>query len=475
MILYQQIFFATLALAFALLHFVLYLYNRHLKNYLYFSIFLIFYALNIFFDYQATLSSDRVTQLFYLRLHRGVMPINPIFMLLFLYSTFRSRIPGQFWLISVALIVTGLLAVYQPIDNFSYLQYVMIIVLLESARETIQAIRQKRPDTWIIATGFSLLFLFSIYDLSVDLRWMQQIGEIFNGYPFGFFLLIITISIYLARTYAKMNEHILREERKRREIEIKQHLLEIEDARKSKELQEARHLQLSMLPQCITSLNDLEICFEMRPATEVGGDYYDYIEKDGTVIFAIGDATGHGMRAGMMVAIIKSLFRALAPHTDLPAFFEKCSATLHQMQLGHLYMALLLAKVENNRMTITSAGMPPFFIFRSNQQTVEELVLKGMPLGAVVSFPYQTIETELAPGDTVLLLTDGLPELFDQKKQVFDLNRVKTQFMHIASESADAIVKHLFTAADKWRGKSYQNDDITFLVIKRKSLENFTR
>ena len=87
--LYQQIFFTTIAFAFGLLHLFLFLYNRECKNNLYFTIFLFFYALNIFFDFQESMSGETFNTLIYLRIHRAVLPYNSIFALLFLYSIFE--------------------------------------------------------------------------------------------------------------------------------------------------------------------------------------------------------------------------------------------------------------------------------------------------------------------------------------------------------------------------------------------------
>ena len=95
---------------------------------------------------------------------------------------------------------------------------------------------------------------------------------------------------------------------RRREKENKK-LLQLENERKTKELEEARQLQLSMLPKELPKLPNLDIAVYMKTATEVGGDYYDFIVGlDGTLIVAIGDATGHGMKAGTIVSMVKALF-----------------------------------------------------------------------------------------------------------------------------------------------------------------------
>jgi len=193
-----------------------------------------------------------------------------------------------------------------------------------------------------------------------------------------------------------------------------------------------------------------------------------HLADNGTLTVAIGDATGHGMKAGTMVAVIKSLFIAEASQTDILAFFKKCTQTIKQMHLGNLYMAMMLIKIKDYKMTASSAGIPPIYIYRSETKSVEEIVIKGMPLGGPASFPYKKRETNLAPGDTVLLMSDGFPELFNDKDEMLDYPRVKEIFKDAADRSADEIIVHLNEAGESWSNGRPQDDDITFVVLKVK-------
>jgi len=469
MFLYQQIFFSTVAVSFGILHLIIFLYNRRFKSNLFFAIFLFLYALNIFFDYQASLSGQTAQGLTYLRLHRAVMPYNSVFALLFLYYAFDFNIPKYFWLIAAALATTGFFAVLDPIHNFGYVQIPQVIVVVEAFRILISAILKKKYDAWIIATGFFLLFLFSSYDLLLDLGLMEPFREITNGYPIGFLCLIIFASIYLARDFARANKAILIKEREAKEMEIAQRVLEAEDSRKTKELNEARELQLSLLPQCITSLKNYDFCFDMRPATEVGGDYYDYnISANNELSIVIGDATDHGMKAGMMVSIIKSLFLTHINTMDIKEFLNSCSHTIKQMKLKNLYMALMIVKINGRNLKMSSAGIPPLLVYRKKTNKVEEYKIKGMPLGAVESYPYETVEIELETGDTVVLMTDGLPELFNKNKESFGEERLKEIILQNACEPVNEIVNKLFLAGEEWRKENKQNDDITLVAFRLK-------
>ena len=468
--LYQQIFFTTLALSFGILHLILYVFNKEFKSNLIFAGFLFLFALSIFVDFQASLSDTREISLIYLRLHRAVMPYPSVLILLFTYYAFNFKIPKQFWYIIVGVAISGFLAVLEPDQNFIYLEIALIIVNLETIRVFVKALKNKKNDALIIITGFLILILFSLYDLFMDFDLLDPIYNINNGYPFGFFFLIIFSSIYLARDFARTNKLILTHEREAKEMEISQKLLEAEDKRKAKELNEARDLQLSLLPQCVTNINNFDICFDMRTASEVGGDYYDYdISENGDISIVIGDATDHGMKAGMMVSIIKSLFLTNVNNMGITDFLNNCSRTIKQMKLKNLYMSLMLLKLSGNKLTLSSAGIPPLLIYRKKTNVVEEFKIKGMPLGALNSFPYESKETELDIGDTVLLMTDGLPELFNKEKQSFGYDRVKEVFLQYANEPVTDIVKHLITAGEEWRVEHKQNDDITLVAFRLKN------
>jgi serine phosphatase RsbU (regulator of sigma subunit) len=129
---------------------------------------------------------------------------------------------------------------------------------------------------------------------------------------------------------------------RRRRLEI-----EAEYQQRAKEMEEARQLQLSMLPQGVPYLPHVEVAACMKPATEVGGDYYDWrLGADGTLTVAIGDATGHGLKAGTMVTVTKGLFNHLAEQADLVDTLSQTSRALKRMNLRSLFMAMTLVRLK---------------------------------------------------------------------------------------------------------------------------------
>ena len=470
MTLYTQVFFTTLALAFAMLHAILYYYNRKSKSNLYFALFLLCYAANIFFDFQSAFATSGSEQLVYLRVHRFFLPLNLIFALLFSYTVFDFGIPKYFRFIVFVLICVGVLIVISPTANFDYFTYVQLLIFLEMIRIYRSAIRQNISGAKLIGVGGMLIFLFSMYDVVLDLDIIEPVYGITNGYPVGFAALIVVVSIHLSRSYATMSEKIISQEIKTKELEMSKKLLAIEDERKSKELEDARSLQLSMLPNCLPEINGLRICFDMKTATEVGGDYFDYLAgDDGSMTLTIGDATGHGVRAGIMVSIIKSLFLSQASELDFQSFFDRCTSTIKSMELKNLFMAMLLVRVDNGKLIASSAGMPPILIYRAATKEVEEFVMKGMPLGAFERFQYQKIETNLNPGDTVLLQSDGFAEQFNPDGESLGDVKSAELFRVIADQQPEEIADQLFSEVAAWRGDRQQDDDITFIVFRKKA------
>ena len=292
-------------------------------------------------------------------------------------------------------------------------------------------------------------------------------------WAYGGYALLVLGFLYSVRRFetnqreqkAKMRESELHA----KAVEAEKRALEAENERQTKELEDARKLQLSMLPKEVPHLPDYDIAVFMKTATEVGGDYYDFaIAQDGALNVAFGDATGHGMQAGTIVTLMKGLFLSDASRFDIQSFFNHCSKAIKEIRLARLFMAFTLVRLRGNSLSFSSAGMPPVFLYRKSSGMVEEILLKGMPLGAMKNFPYTLHETELQRGDTILLLTDGLPEQKNSAGEMFDYAKVQTMFAEVGASKPDDVIAHLMNAGESWMSGAVQDDDITMLVIKKK-------
>jgi serine phosphatase RsbU (regulator of sigma subunit) len=308
--------------------------------------------------------------------------------------------------------------------------------------------------------------------------WWQTIWA-YLGYGILFIGLIIAIDrlqrrrlLARERQRQEIQESELRAETaelKTKAVEAERRALEIEFEQKKKELEEARELQLSMLPKELPKLPHLDIAVYMKTATEVGGDYYDFnVSMDGTLTVVIGDATGHGMKAGTMVTAAKSLFNTHAQNPDILFTFNEITRCIKTMHMKMLSMCLTIMKIQGNKLTMSAAGMPPALFYKRDIQSVEEIVIKGMPLGTFKEFPYEIQERTLAPGDTILLMSDGMPELFNKDKEMFGYKRIRDTFEEVVEKSPEEIIDHLNNTGLAWKSDGDPDDDVTFVVLKIK-------
>jgi len=247
----------------------------------------------------------------------------------------------------------------------------------------------------------------------------------------------------------------------------KKKIKQFEDNRKTQELEVAKALQLSFLPKLLPVRKDLEIATFMRSSTEVGGDYYDFItQQDGSIFSICGDATGHGVASGMMVSVTKTglnSIKELVPNLLL----QQLNQVIKKLDLGKLRMSLNIAKISENKIFITSAAMPPIFLYKELTAEVEEILQINLPLGSLNSETFQLIERSFEKGDVLLQLSDGLPEAPNKNGQLFDYHRVQSLLALNGKNSAEDIKTSLVESANEWLQGTQNPDDITFIVIKK--------
>lgn len=273
----------------------------------------------------------------------------------------------------------------------------------------------------------------------------------------------------MAQDLSLQQQTIVSQERTRKEQEIQQRILALEYERKSVDLEEARRFQLSMLPKSVPAHDRYDVAVFTLTATEVGGDYYDFhVAGNGVLSVTIGDATGHGAKAGTMVTVIKALFAGYTPEVMPAQFLRDAAEKVKRMDLGRMAMALLLARFENDRLTLASAGMLPGYVHRQEGK-IEEVARGATPLGTLGA-DYHDVSIDLAAGDTVLFMTDGFPELQNESGQQLGYAAAIDEFALAAKgATADDVIASLSGAAKRWNGERPPNDDVTFVVVRAKA------
>ena len=292
-----------------------------------------------------------------------------------------------------------------------------------------------------------------------------------NNYAYAFYLFFVLGSLYSIRRF-EINRQDQKTKLREAELSMKaaeaeKRALKIENDRKSQELEEARQLQLSMLPKELPKLAHLDIAVFMRTATEVGGDYYDFnVQDNGVLNIAFGDATGHGLQAGTMVTLMKGFFVSDAAKLGVKEFMSHCSKLIKQIKVGRILMCLNFIKIDQKKIILSSAAMPPIYLYNHETQNIKEISLNGLPLGAIVDFPYNVYEENVKSGDIILLLSDGMPEQMNANEEMFDYHRVKSKFLEVVENKPIEIIDHLVKSCDNWMGSAIQVDDISIVVIK---------
>ena len=248
----------------------------------------------------------------------------------------------------------------------------------------------------------------------------------------------------------------------------KNRIRQIEEDRKNKELEAAKELQISLLPKTNPNRPDLDIATYIRSSTEVGGDYYDFeIQNDGTIISICGDATGHGVASGMMVSVTKAGLKGIG--------IEKPSDTLHKLnnvvkeiELGTLRMSLNLVKITADTLEISSAAMPPVYLYKASTMEVEEILIKGLPLGGLKNIDFDSKYKSFNSGDVLVQLSDGLPEAPNSKGEMYDYDQLKNLIQASCHLTAQEIIDTLIKSVDAWLEGQNNPDDITLVITKKK-------
>ncbi len=245
--------------------------------------------------------------------------------------------------------------------------------------------------------------------------------------------------------------------------------------RVAKELELAVQIQTNLLPKDKLVLNGLDIAGGLIPATEVGGDAFDYIKvNDNQYITYLGDVTGHGVAAGIVSSIVNSLMYSFRSQVDLIEMVKQLNDVLRRKisQKVFVTMALTLWAEDSRTLTYANAGHPPILYYDSATKKVIDVRLQGMAIGMLedVEKLVKTQQFTIKPGDVFLMYSDGIVEANNPAKEQFGLAKLKMVVQDAAIEDKPAeIIKNtiLSNIIEHINGSEYL-DDMTVVVMKGK-------
>jgi predicted ester cyclase len=241
-----------------------------------------------------------------------------------------------------------------------------------------------------------------------------------------------------------------------------------ERERIEQELQVARQIQQELLPEATPELDGWQIATYYGPAREVGGDFYDFLEfPDGRLGLVVGDATGHGMPAALVMATTRGMLRAVVQSLESPgevlarvnealvadvppSTFVTCFYSILDPKSGHLVYA--------------NAGHDLPYLWHGG--AAEELRARGMPLGLMPGMTYEEKEITLKRGEGILFYSDGLVEAHDPYYEMFGFPRLRALLADHGEERS--LVDFLMEELSSFTGQSWeQEDDITLMTLQR--------
>ena len=237
------------------------------------------------------------------------------------------------------------------------------------------------------------------------------------------------------------------------------------------ELKVASAIQLSMLPQIFPPFperKDIDLYASMIPAKEVGGDLFDFFLRDEKLYFSIGDVSGKGVPAAMLMAVTHSLIRAASAHESDPSvIMHNINETVCPDNSANMFVTLFLGVLDlpTGRLRYCNAGHDCPLIYNEGLKELE--CLPNLPVGVLADMKYKTQECTLKAGTTLFLYTDGLTEAMNINQEQFGMERVKTLYTSCGEKAMRPreILNAFWDGVHDFVQDAEQSDDLTMLAI----------
>ncbi len=245
------------------------------------------------------------------------------------------------------------------------------------------------------------------------------------------------------------------------------------------ELSMARQIQQALLPESLPQLDGWDLGAYWQPARAVSGDFYDFIPlSDRYLAIVVADVTDKGVPAALVMAVTRSVIRAVAKAACASSGCVSPGSLLEQindvlcpdMPMSMFVTCLLgVLDVETGLLAYANAGHPPFF--HSNQQGISQQRARGIPLGIICETPYEEKEVQLSVGDSLLMFSDGLTEAHDNTDDMFGFERIQASLEQLNQNpktTAEGLIHGMLEQLAAFIGPgAEQEDDVTLVSVRR--------
>jgi len=396
--------------------------------------------------------------------------IFPVSVLFFCYSIIDQK---MLWYEKIIALIFVLIACIQAfsieietrIDLLHFWELLLIPLILLIGVRIIKAIRQHKKEAILISIGMLILFFAGITDILIDIFTGRNIYITQYGFLGMMVFSAISISYRNAKNEKELSKLTIDLEKrvahKTEELLKKNEVLE-------KDLTFAARLQAGLMPNSAPFVNHLNITAQYLPMTQVGGDFYDWIEIDeNRLLLILIDVSGHGVSSALISSMVKVQFRNLIKDYNKPdEILHYINNSLSNLMMNYFVTAnCSLFDTLNKKVYIASAGHPYPIVANKESKTANYIPLKGIIMGWKGNKNYPIVVRSINPGERYFFYTDGVTEAkSDNSETLFGEEKLQELIQSTTDlsiiDASESILKTIFSYSN-----NVAQDDLTFVIV----------
>ena len=298
-----------------------------------------------------------------------------------------------------------------------------------------------------------------------DLVYSEKPATVFLSVhpPYG----TLVLGVGLALALIGLTASVVTTVKRRRERDRAREALLAEAER---ELQTAHEMQMALMPRESPQIEGLDIAGRCIPATDVGGDFFQYFEQDDKLTLCLADVTGHAMEAAIPVVMFSGILDSqMEQGGDVEAIVNRLNRASCRNLDDRTFVCFTMGELglKTGTLRLSNGGCPYPYHFLTDTEAVGELEVDAYPLGVRSDTDYEVVETHLKPGDRVVFCSDGIAEAENMDGEQFGYEQTENTIRQACIEdlSAEATIGRILEVVGAFTGGALQADDMTCVVL----------